>query len=267
MQRGPVFLVFCLLALTGYHRRAVLSTPFLPILRLCDFGRIWANRLPTLCLVCIKTIPKLEGAKPCPPGTRFLSGDDWRWGPSPRPACGGPAGTPPPAPCSRRPAVRAGLLRSARACPPLRVARPERAVPPPGFGPRPGPWARSAPLRRACAPASVGLGLSARALARRSGPRCPPAAPAGAGRAPPPPVRPAPGGRGGPLSAPGSPWCFRLAWPAGSPRAARRLRRRLRPRSSRAGARGYRPAPRPRALRRRRSRSLSLRSSRMSAMA
>ena len=225
---------------------------------------------------------------------RFLSGDDWRWGPSPRPAKGGPAGTPPPAPCSRRPAVRAGLLRSARACPPLRGARPEGAVPPPGFGPRPGPWARAAPLRRACAPASVGLGLPARALARRSGPRCPPAAPAVAGRAPPPPVRP--GAGPGPLSAPGSPWFFRLAWPAGSPRAARRLRRRLRPRSSRAGARGYRPAPRPRALRRhpeipapsgrvlqplpigagisyfwralrRRSRSLSLRSRSMSAMA
>lgn len=121
----------------------------------------------------------------------------------------------------------------------------KRAVPPPGFGPRPGPWARSAPLRRACAPASVGLGLSARSRARRSGPRCPPAAPAVAGRAPPPPVRPAPGGRGGPLSAPGSPWFFRLAWPAGSPRAARRLRRRLRPRSSRAGARGSAPLPAP----------------------
>lgn len=153
----------------------------------------------------------------------------------------------------RAPAVR----RSARGFCGVRArVRPsggparKRAGPPPGFGPRPGPWARSAPLRRACAPASVGLGLSARSRARRSGPRCPPAAPAVAGRAPPPPVRPAPGGRGGPLSAPGSPWCFRLAWPAGSPRAARRLRRRLRPRSSRAGARGYRPAPRPRALRR-----------------
>lgn len=76
MQRGPVFLVFCLLALTGYHRRAVLSTPFLPILRLCDFGRIRANRLPTLCLVSIKTIPRLEGATPStagrPPGARGL---------------------------------------------------------------------------------------------------------------------------------------------------------------------------------------------------
>lgn len=119
-----------------------------------------------------------------------------------------------------------------------------RAVPPPGFGPRPGPVGpcRASP---AGAPASVGLGLSARSRARRSGPRRPPLAPAVAGRAPPPPVRPAPVGRRGPLSAPGSPWCFRLAWPGGSPRAARRLRRRLRPRSSRAGARGSAPLPAP----------------------
>lgn len=139
-----------------------------------------------------------------------------------------------------------GFLRSARACRPLRGGPPWWRSPAPGFGPPPGPWGRGAPLRRrrrlrwprpvgACARPSLGSAL-------------PPAGPGGRRRAPPPPVRPAPVGRRGPLSAPGSPWCFRLAWPGGSPRAARRLRRRLRPRSSRAGARGSAPFPRPRAL-------------------
>lgn len=41
-----------------------MSTPFLTQICLCDFGRIRANRLPQLCLVCIKTIPRLEGATP-----------------------------------------------------------------------------------------------------------------------------------------------------------------------------------------------------------
>lgn len=44
-----------------------------------------------------------------------------------------------------------------------------------GFVPRPGPWARSAPLRRVGPrPGSVGLGLPARGRARRSGPPSPP---------------------------------------------------------------------------------------------
>lgn len=73
-------------------------------------------------------------------------------GPPPGPPCGGPAGTPPPAPCSRRSAVRAGLLRSARARRPLRVGPPFRRSGPPGFGLRPRPVG-------ACARPSLGSAL------------------------------------------------------------------------------------------------------------
>lgn len=126
---------------------------------------------------------------------------------------------------------------------PSAVARPV-AVPRSGLRPAPrpvGPWCASPaapppPLASAC------QRLRAPVTRVRAAPRWP----GGRRRAPPPPVRP--GAGPGPLSAPGSPWFFRLAWPGGSPRAARRLRRRLRPRSSRAGARGFAPFPCPRAL-------------------
>lgn len=83
----------------------------------------------------------------------------------------------PPPPGLGPPAASAASLRSAGGGPPLAVR---------GFGPRPGPWVRSAPLR--FVPRSAGLGLSARALARRSGPlpprrrAAPPLRPSGSGR-------------------------------------------------------------------------------------
>lgn len=149
----------------------------------------------------------------CPACREYLGGV----GPPPGPPAGGPAGTPPPAPCAVGPSralpVRGALAVCSRlSAPPW--ARPTRARPLRASARAPALPGRAAPLRGSRR--SVGLGLSPPALARRSGPRCPPAAPAVAGRAPPPPVRPAPVGRGGPLSAPGSPWCF-------SPRLAGRV--------------------------------------------
>lgn len=192
----------------------------------------------------IKTITRLEGATPWPSFCAVLVAAEWRWGPLPparlvavrraprrlpraRPHCGG---------CARG---ICGLLRARR---PLRGGPPLWRSAPPGCGPPPGPWGRGAPLRRvprlrwpwpvgACARPSLGSapppgGCCARWWAR------------------PPPVRP--GACPGPLSAPSAPWSFVAPCRSGSPRAARRLRRRLRPRSSALGAlRGSRPAPRP----------------------
>ena len=61
-----------------------MSTPFLRKLQLCDFGRIRANRLRKLCLVCIKTIPRLEGAAASPVGLRVAGARARLGGPHPR---------------------------------------------------------------------------------------------------------------------------------------------------------------------------------------
>lgn len=117
-----------------------------------------------------------------------LSGPmDWRSGSrppvgGPRPACpvrGRPSGPP----CARgfcgvrarvRPLPASGLPPSPAASLSGRLAGGlPLAVR--GFGPRPGPWVRFAPLRRVGPrPGSVGLGLPARSRARRSGPPSPP---------------------------------------------------------------------------------------------
>lgn len=80
-----------------------------------------------------------------------------------------------------------GMLGLVRPPPPSGALRGLSPAPPPagsgGFGPRPPAW--PAPLRRVGPrPGSVGLGLSARGLARRRGASLPPAGP------PPPPLAP-----------------------------------------------------------------------------
>lgn len=188
-------------------------------------------------------------------------------GPPPGPPAGGPAGTPPPAPCSRRPAVRRGFCGLLALVGPSAWARPGGG-PPLRASAR--PPARGAVVRLSGgAAASVGLGLSAPALARRSGPRCPPLAPAVAGGLPLRPFGPglAPGlsplrARPGPFASPG---------PAGPPArpAACGGGFALAPPARGRGAPPRSPAParyRDRDLRRR-SRSWSFRSNRMSAMA
>lgn len=134
-------------------------------------------------------------------------------GPGPSPgAASGPSGGPgPPAPCAPPSGLCAGLLRCARPCPPPSGVAPPRRLLPLGFaslaagpalavrgcGPRPALPRGSAPLRRVGSrPGSVGLGLPARGLARRSGPPSPP---------PPRPRRP----------------CGPSVWAAGAVRLAR----------------------------------------------
>ena len=152
----------------------------------------------------------------------------------------------------------------------------------PSAGARPGggpplrasarPPARGAVVRLSGgAAASVGLGLSAPALARRSGPRCPPLAPAVAGGLPLRPFGPPQWGGAGlsPLRA--RPGAFASPGPAGPPArpAACGGGFALAPPARGRGAPPRSPAParyRDRDLRRR-SRSWSFRSNRMSAMA
>lgn len=118
------------------------------------------------------------------PGAVRRCGACWRPGPRPPGGLAAPAAAPRSrAPCS----ARSGSARGALAvCSRMSAPSARRGLPAPlcgagppvvlrGFGPRPRPWAGSAPLRRAGPrPGSVGLGLSARALARRSGPSFPP---------------------------------------------------------------------------------------------
>lgn len=113
---------------------------------------------------------------------RRVSGRETIGGPGPAPPVLRPAGGPVRLP--RAPAVR----RSARGfCGLLALVGPSGGPPerrsPSGLRPAPRPVGpcRASP---AGSPASVGLGLSPPALARRSGPRCPPAAPAGGGGLP-----------------------------------------------------------------------------------
>ncbi len=176
---------------------------------------------------------------------------DWRRGPSPRPACGGPAGTPPPAPCSPPlRGLRAGLLRCARSCPPLRGARPEAGGPPSGLRPAARPVG---PVR--ASPAGVRARLRwPRPIGAVARPSLGSALPPGG-----------PGGRwaGSPSARSARPWgAGRASLRSGlalvlSPRLAGRVPPRGPPPPAAAspsllprGGPGLRPAPRPRALRR-----------------
>lgn len=113
------------------------------------------------------------------------------------------------------------------------------------------PVGPSGPARPGGGPAlrasACGLGLSAPALARRSGPRSPRRlGRSSTGAASARSARPCGAVRASLRS--GRALVFCRARRSGPPRAARRLWRRLRPRSSARGGRGCRPVPRPPAL-------------------
>lgn len=201
----------------AYHTRAVLSTPFSRKLSLYVFWRILAHRLRKLSLECIKTIPRLEGAKPWPSLGWFLAGNLLAVGALPPARLRAVRRAP-----RRLPRARPHCGGSARGfCGMLAPVGPSAGARHSG-----GPPLRAsarAPARRSVArlsggtAASVGLGLSAPALARRSGPRCPPLAPAVVGGLPLRPFGPPLWGGAGlsPLRArPGS---FASPGPAGPP--------------------------------------------------
>lgn len=99
---AKIGILFCLDNKHCTTQRAVLSTPSLRKLRLFDFWCILARIVRTLCLICIKTIPRLEGAEPWPSFFAFFAAGNRR--PSapffpraarPRPGLRGPLPGPP----------------------------------------------------------------------------------------------------------------------------------------------------------------------------
>lgn len=190
-----------------------MSTPFLRKLYLCFFWQILANRLRTLSLICIKTIPRLEGAEP---STADRAGRRGGSGPLPASAgCAVPAPVPPsalawwfrqliggpgPAPPVLRPA--GGPVRLPRAPAVRRSARGFCGLLAP-VGPSVVPPERRAPsgLRP---PASACRRLRSPVARVRAAPRRPRRSGAGSPSARSGP----PAGVGGPLSAAGSPWPF-----------------------------------------------------------
>lgn len=181
-------MVFCLSRIYRIPQEGGFVYPLLHIFFLCDFRREKANRLHTLSLNSIKTIPKTRrGYAVALLMARFSMPDIGVPGPAP-PGLLARRGPGPLAPCAALPGLCAGLLRSARPCPPppgLRASPPPCRLPSVGWGGarsgRPGlrPASRAPARFRAAPPGRspprlAGLGLSARGRARRSGPPSPP---------------------------------------------------------------------------------------------
>lgn len=257
--------MFCLSSNYRIPHEGGFVYPLLHKFFLYEFCRTAANRLHTLSLISIKTITRLEGATPWPSFSALLTCRILavRVPPPARPPAppGGPARLPRARPSRGCARGFCGVLGRVRPLPASRLpaalcrsASPRwRRGPlwPSGASARvPARRAGSAPLR--FVPRSAGLGLSARGLARRSGPPSPP----------PPRLRRPPfplvwgGGRGSPrprgsfaLPSARAASCCRPCFAPGAARPPARLRLwrgppfrpapagRLRPRSSAPGGR------------------------------